>query len=56
MRISSGDLSLVLDVKPITDSKKVGSIVAKFRNKHGEGDVERYYSVFDVAVQLTLPQ
>jgi hypothetical protein len=55
MKISSGKVSLDLSAKPITESKAITLIVDKFRKKHGAGDVKKYYSVFDVAVELTLP-
>lgn len=55
IKISSGKVSLDLAVKPITDSKKVASVVEKFRKKHGAGDVKKYYAVFDAAIELTLP-
>ena len=35
---------------PITDGKRVASVVEKFRAKYGAGDVKKYYSKFDVAV------
>ncbi len=35
---------------PITDAKQVSSVVEKFREKYGAGDVKKYYSKFDVAV------
>ncbi len=35
---------------PITDAKRVSSIVEKFREKYGSEDVKKYYSKFDVAV------
>ena len=35
---------------PITHQKQVSSIVEKFRDKYGAGDVKKYYSKFDVAV------
>ena len=35
---------------PITDQTGVSSVVEKFRNKYGAGDVKKYYSKFDVAV------
>jgi len=38
--------------KVITDSKTVASIVEKFREKYGAADVKKYYSNFDVAVEL----
>jgi hypothetical protein len=55
IKISSGKLSLDLSAKPTTDPKKVMTVVDKFRKKHGADDVKRYYSVFDAAVELTLP-
>ncbi len=35
---------------PITEAKQVASVVEKFRDKYGSGDVKKYYSKFDVAV------
>jgi deazaflavin-dependent oxidoreductase (nitroreductase family) len=35
---------------PITDAKRVSSVVEKFREKYGASDVKKYYSKFDVAV------
>ena len=35
---------------PIKQPKLVKSIVEKFREKYGAGDVKKYYSQFDVAV------
>ena len=39
---------------PITDRKEVASVVEKFREKYGAGDVKQYYSNFDVAVRVPL--
>ena len=38
--------------KPITDTNKVDDIVWKFKSKYGEGDVKKYYSKLDVAVEV----
>jgi hypothetical protein len=35
---------------PITSAKQVSSLVEKFREKYGVGDVKKYYSKFEVAV------
>ena len=35
---------------PVTDATQVSSVVKKFRDKYGTGDVKKYYSKFDVAV------
>ena len=40
--------------KPITGAKTVKSVVEKFREKYGAGDVKKYYSKFDVAVRVEL--
>jgi deazaflavin-dependent oxidoreductase (nitroreductase family) len=55
IKISSGKILLDLSARPITESKKVASVADKFRKKHGAANVKKYYSVFDVAVELTLP-
>jgi len=34
----------------ISDAKQVSSVVEKFREKYGAGDVKKYYSRFDVAI------
>jgi deazaflavin-dependent oxidoreductase (nitroreductase family) len=39
---------------PLTDAKTVKSVVEKFREKYGAGDVKKYYSKFDVAVVVQL--
>jgi deazaflavin-dependent oxidoreductase (nitroreductase family) len=39
---------------PITDAKTVKSVIEKFREKYGAGDVKKYYSKFDVAVVADL--
>jgi len=40
--------------KPITDNNRVDDVVRKFRSKYGEGQVKKYYSKFDVAVEVLL--
>jgi len=39
---------------PVTDAAQVKSVVEKFREKYGAGDVKKYYSKFDVAVRIHL--
>jgi len=45
-----------LRAEPITESKMVKSVIEKFREKYGAGDVKKYYSKFDVAVVVQLVQ
>jgi deazaflavin-dependent oxidoreductase (nitroreductase family) len=40
--------------KPVRDVKTVKSVVEKFREKYGAGDVKKYYSKFDAAVVAEL--
>jgi len=39
---------------PITRADQVKTIVEKFREKYGAGDVKKYYSKLDVAVEAEL--
>jgi deazaflavin-dependent oxidoreductase (nitroreductase family) len=50
IRIKAGGAEAEFKAIPITDSKQVLSVVEKFREKYGAGDVKKYYSKFDVAV------
>ena len=55
IKISSGQVLLDLAAKPVSDLKRVSSVADKFRKKHGEPDVKKYYTRYDAAVELTLP-
>jgi hypothetical protein len=55
IRIDARDAEGDLRVKPITGLEAVKSVVEKFREKYGAGDVRKYYSKFDVAVVGELP-
>ena len=50
IRIDARGAEAEFQAVPITDAKQVSSVVEKFRNKYGVGDVKKYYSKFDVAV------
>jgi deazaflavin-dependent oxidoreductase (nitroreductase family) len=50
IRIEARGTEADLKVTPTTDAKQVSSVVEKFRNKYGAGDVKKYYSNFDVAL------
>ncbi len=49
-----GEEEIPVRGKPITDSNRVDYIVRKFKSKYGEGDVKRYYTKLDVAVEVPL--
>lgn len=50
IRIDARGSQAELRVKPITKSDAVESVIGKFREKYGAGDVQKYYSKLDVAV------
>jgi hypothetical protein len=52
LKISVNDLDIPARGKPITDRNKVDDIVRKFKSKYGEGEVKKYYTKFDVAVEV----
>jgi deazaflavin-dependent oxidoreductase (nitroreductase family) len=54
IRVKAGRAEAELKVTPITDPKSVASVVEKFRDKYGAGDVKKYYSKLDVAVVAPL--
>lgn len=49
-RVAARDAEADFKALPITDASEVASVVAKFHEKYGAGDVKKYYSKFDVAV------
>jgi len=53
--ISAGKESFTGKAVLIKDKRRVEEIADKFRAKFGAGDVKRYYSKFDVAIELTMP-
>ena len=54
LKISVNGIEIPVRGKPITDSNRVDDIVRKFKSKYGEGEVKKYYSKFDVAVEVPL--
>ena len=54
LKISVNGAEIPTRGKPITDSNRVDDTVRKFRSKYGEGDVKKYYTKFDVAVEVPL--
>ena len=52
MDLNAGGKEWSAEVKPVTDKVKVRDIVGKFRDKYGADQVKKYYSKFDVAVDV----
>ena len=55
IRISAGSAEAEFKVVPVTDAARLASVVEKFRDKYGAGDVRKYYSKLDVAVVAQMP-
>lgn len=54
MKISINGVEILARGQPITDSNSINEVVKKFKSKYGEGDVKKYYTKFDVAVEVPL--
>ena len=54
IRIDARGSQAEFRIKPITKSDAVNSVIGKFREKYGAGDVKKYYSKLDVAVEAGL--
>jgi deazaflavin-dependent oxidoreductase (nitroreductase family) len=54
IRIRAGKTQADLVATTITDATNVAAIADRFRSKYGAGDVQKYYSKFDVAVATQL--
>ncbi|HXW93465.1 MAG TPA: nitroreductase/quinone reductase family protein [Terriglobales bacterium] len=54
IRIDARGAEAQLRATPITDAKILRSVIEKFREKYGAGEVKKYYSKFDVAVVVEI--
>jgi hypothetical protein len=54
LKISINGIETPARGKLITDSNRVDDIVRKFNSKYSEGEVKKYYTKFDAAVEVTL--
>ncbi|MFL6419442.1 MAG: nitroreductase/quinone reductase family protein [Nitrososphaeraceae archaeon] len=54
LKISTNGTEIPARGKAITDSNRVDDILRKFKSKYGEGEVKKYYTKFDVAVEVPL--
>ena len=56
LQISAGGIKISVEAKPVTDVARVKEIADKFRAKYGTGEVKKYYSKFDVGVEIDLTE
>ena len=54
VKISAHGQELSGKAKTITEDNEVKEIVEKFRTKYSNSDVQKYYSKFDVGIELAL--
>jgi hypothetical protein len=54
LKISVNGVEISERGKQIMEKNSVNDIVKKFKFKYGEGEVKKYYTNFDVAVEVTL--
>jgi hypothetical protein len=54
MKISINGKEIISKGKPITDSNKVKDVVDKFKLKYSNSEVKKYYTKFDVRVEVIL--
>jgi hypothetical protein len=54
LKISVNGVEISERGRRITECNRVNGIVRKFKSKYGEGDVKKYYTKFDVAVEVPL--
>jgi deazaflavin-dependent oxidoreductase (nitroreductase family) len=48
--------SLQVSARPVTEPAPVAATVERFRARYGAGQIARYYSKLDVAVEIELPR
>ena len=54
IQISAKGSKIMVKASPITEASKVNHIVEKLRSKYGAGDVARYYSKLDAALEVSI--
>ena len=50
LRIDARGEETEIQTVSITDPEEISSVVEKFREKYGSGEIKKYYSKFDVAL------
>jgi hypothetical protein len=54
LTLSAKGTQVRVSAKLLTEPNTVREVVEKFRAKYGAADVQRYYSKFDVAIEVSL--
>jgi hypothetical protein len=56
MDLAASGKTVTVKPRRISDPNKVQEVIEKFRGKYGAADVKKYYSKFDVALELGLTE
>jgi hypothetical protein len=54
LKVSVNNIESDARGKLLADRSRVDNIAKKFRSKYGEGEVKKYYTKFDAAVEVPL--
>jgi deazaflavin-dependent oxidoreductase (nitroreductase family) len=54
MQISAAGSKVTVKANPIFDSRKVADVVERLRSKYGAGEVKKYYSKLDAALEIAV--
>jgi len=54
MQIAAKGTKVTLRAKPVSNSGTINEVVEKLRSKYGAGEVKKYYSQLDAALELSL--
>jgi len=52
MQISAKGRKITVKAKPVSDAQKIDYVVEKLRSKYGAGEVKKYYSKLDAALEV----
>jgi deazaflavin-dependent oxidoreductase (nitroreductase family) len=54
IQLSAKGRTITVNANPIRDPAKINQVVEKLRSKYGAGEVKKYYSKLDAAIEICL--
>jgi deazaflavin-dependent oxidoreductase (nitroreductase family) len=55
-KISISGKSMDIIIKPVSEKKLVEQIIEKFYKKYGKSEIDKYYSILDVAAEVEISE
>lgn len=55
VRLRANGASVSAAAEPVTDHGRLSDIIQKFRTRYGPGEIERFYTKLDAAVEVSVP-